>query len=655
MGCFVVRAVLCCILICATAYDLSDPTADHTEHAIARDEAGDMAGAVASFRAAAKFAPEDSEHWLNLATALGDESFSARGEATSKTERVRALRRALAIDSQLDEAREQLRELKEREVDSSEAQNSMVVGVDSTATQSSKPAQLEPSSLPSISIDLDSAKRSPPATAFNTQAIQHATQGDLSTAYEHFVAATQIDSYREDVWGNLAQISVDLAQSKYARAGTHSALATALALACDAQAALEISDLLRGKRQRHVEQKLAALFNDLGFDARSSDARKHAKHVDTAAVAAPSYGQSVVACYRSEALRTRRGRQRRAVVLAKRDIIAAAKTACGDVDAVRVTIPDTDRARGRASDLGKTGILSATFMLELLSVMRVCGVAAVRNMYDSAFIEQIEAAHHEEFKQDKAQLKGSFEGTKIASRSDKRYEIKWPLRSPFTDERLVMNPALVSGVKAVLGGDHLELDTFSHVDSLPGAGMQQWHGDVDPIFKRTGSRTSMEEQFSTPTMGLVVIVPVVDVDAHNGPTEFATGSHMNLGIDYWPSAVESEVPPTPHLAIPAKRGDIVLFDLRTYHRGTPNRSNKVRPIIYMSYVHAWFRDEVNFRQRQTRAWDTEFDSVAMRRLFMRVDSARYVQNLERLVQDKLKMDVSELQSALEFRAVKMKI
>ena len=90
-------AVLCCMLVCTThgAYDLSDPSADHTEHAIEMDEAGDLGAAVASFRAAAKFAPKDAAHWLNLATALGDESFEARGEVHSKQERVRALRRAL--------------------------------------------------------------------------------------------------------------------------------------------------------------------------------------------------------------------------------------------------------------------------------------------------------------------------------------------------------------------------------------------------------------------------------------------------------------------------------------------------------------------------------------------------------------------------------
>ena len=39
----------------AAAYSLDDPKADHRSHAIDRDEADDMDGCVASFRAALKF------------------------------------------------------------------------------------------------------------------------------------------------------------------------------------------------------------------------------------------------------------------------------------------------------------------------------------------------------------------------------------------------------------------------------------------------------------------------------------------------------------------------------------------------------------------------------------------------------------------------
>ena len=43
------------------AYDISNPTADHTQHAITQDEMGDMVAAVASFRAAVQFSPSDAE------------------------------------------------------------------------------------------------------------------------------------------------------------------------------------------------------------------------------------------------------------------------------------------------------------------------------------------------------------------------------------------------------------------------------------------------------------------------------------------------------------------------------------------------------------------------------------------------------------------
>ena len=61
-------------------YNVSDPDADHTEHAIMLDERGDMRGAVASFQAAAAFDPQEPTAWFNLGTALFDENNPAREE-----------------------------------------------------------------------------------------------------------------------------------------------------------------------------------------------------------------------------------------------------------------------------------------------------------------------------------------------------------------------------------------------------------------------------------------------------------------------------------------------------------------------------------------------------------------------------------------------
>ena len=46
----------------------------------------------------------------------------------------------------------------------------------------------------------------------------------------------------------------------------------------------------------------------------------------------------------------------------------------------------------------------------------------------------------------------------VGSRSEGRYEVKLPLREPFTDARLTRNAQLLSLVKGAVAGDHLEID-----------------------------------------------------------------------------------------------------------------------------------------------------------------------------------------------------
>lgn len=48
------------------------------------------------------------------------------------------------------------------------------------------------------------------------------------------------------------------------------------------------------------------------------------------------------------------------------------------------------------------------------------------------------------------------------------------------------------------------------------------------------------------------------------------------------------------MSLESKRGDVIIFDYRTYHRGLPNQSDKRRPMLYQTYSRAWFRDGHNF-------------------------------------------------------------
>ena len=103
--------------------------------------------------------------------------------------------------------------------------------------------------------------------------------------------------------------------------------------------------------------------------------------------------------------------------------------------------------------------------------------------------------------------------------------------------------------------DRIEIDTFSTVTSLPRAPYQAWHSDVSPIFERA----QQGEELHLPPMGLVVVVPLVDLNSTTGPTEFLMGSHVNLGVDFWEKDGEQS---TPKLKLEAERGSCVIFDIR---------------------------------------------------------------------------------------------
>jgi hypothetical protein len=96
-----------------------------------------------------------------------------------------------------------------------------------------------------------------------------------------------------------------------------------------------------------------------------------------------------------------------------------------------------------------------------------------------------------------------------------------------------------------------------------------------------------------PCHAINVFVPLVDLHARNGPTEFCLGSHI-LGFEDYDN--DTVYVPT----VPA--GTPVIFDYRLGHRGLANTSEHCRPIVYCTYAAAKdgkeFRDSVNFSRKR---------------------------------------------------------
>ena len=102
---------------------------------------------------------------------------------------------------------------------------------------------------------------------------------------------------------------------------------------------------------------------------------------------------------------------------------------------------------------------------------------------------------------------------------------------------------------------------------------QEWHMDGGHL----------DEERYLPCHCLTVFVPLVDLCADNGATEFSLGSHLHECEDLGERVLECSA------------GSAIFFDYRTLHRGTANRTTADRPVLYFTYARSWFEDPVNYR------------------------------------------------------------
>jgi ectoine hydroxylase-related dioxygenase (phytanoyl-CoA dioxygenase family) len=103
---------------------------------------------------------------------------------------------------------------------------------------------------------------------------------------------------------------------------------------------------------------------------------------------------------------------------------------------------------------------------------------------------------------------------------------------------------------------------------------QAWHMDGDHL----------DDEIDLPCHILTVFVPLVNLSAENGATEFSLGSHLH--------ACDS---PMGERVIECPAGSAIIFDYRLLHRGTANQTTADRPILYFTYSRSWFEDPVNYR------------------------------------------------------------
>lgn len=312
---------------------------------------------------------------------------------------------------------------------------------------------------------------------------------------------------------------------------------------------------------------------------------------------------------------------------------------------VQLKMPVIDRSRLCLKDLSDYKLDSSLFSVEMIDdeidifdaneIFKKNGFVIVKNAIPTDVMEQVanraNSIIHEyrkeivQYYKDGTSFDVNDKATEISCRPGSRIMIKTSTTKPFTDSELIANEELIELIKLNLDGERIEIGTMAAISALPKTDYQHWHRDVPIIFP------NLQKKMQLPAQGLIMVAGVEDVPLEKGPTNFIPSSNVldtpmnSISIGNWiMDDVSCEV--NGYCAPELKRGDVLMFDLRTLHRGGNNSSDDWRTIMYITYVNEWYIDRINFNTKQTKEFDEIEEESQL--LLSRIDHETYIQKLE---------------------------
>ena len=156
-----------------------------------------------------------------------------------------------------------------------------------------------------------------------------------------------------------------------------------------------------------------------------------------------------------------------------------------------------------------------------------------------------------------------------------------PPFAPYIFRDIVANPYVIQVTKELLGGG-LYNNFYNGNTNCPGSGTQPLHRDGDHLWQM--------QEVAHPTAEVVVNISPQDTTEENGSVELWPGSHLEISgrqIDDEHEAERREF--APPIRGNAKKGSALIRDMRLWHRGVPNLSDKPRHMIAMIHRIHWLR------------------------------------------------------------------
>ena len=156
-----------------------------------------------------------------------------------------------------------------------------------------------------------------------------------------------------------------------------------------------------------------------------------------------------------------------------------------------------------------------------------------------------------------------------------------PPYAPYMFRDVVANPYVVQVTKELLGPG-LYNNFYNGNTNCPGSTTQPLHRD--------GAHLWDDQEIAHPTTEVVVNISPQDTAAENGSVELWPGSHLDVSgrrIDDEEEEERRKI--APPVRGNAKKGSALIRDMRLWHRGVPNPSDKPRHMIAMIYRASWLK------------------------------------------------------------------
>jgi ectoine hydroxylase-related dioxygenase (phytanoyl-CoA dioxygenase family) len=223
------------------------------------------------------------------------------------------------------------------------------------------------------------------------------------------------------------------------------------------------------------------------------------------------------------------------------------------------------------------GKLSSAHLNRAVEAIRTAGYTVLENVVSHAHLDVLrERMDEDSQKLIAAQKWGG------AGRLPGHLQQGPPPFAPYVFPDIVANPFVIQVTRELLG-EGLYNSFYNGNTNCPGSGTQPLHGD--------GSHLWPGMEVAHPAASVVINISPMDVSEENGSVEMWPGSHLETcvprPIDAAAEAARRKV--APPVRGNAKKGSALIRDMRLWHRGVPNHSDRPRHMIAMIHNVRWLQ------------------------------------------------------------------